>query len=321
MRQDAQHHATVEGFARRPGIWAAFAGGLTCPQRAAGYADSLEAVVVNLVLGCEPLYALAAWGQDAQVAAGLGDDKAGRALEALWDADPVGVCARAGVSAARAASVRLAEVHNDSTSVRLWGSARRPDRSGGTPRAPRGRAKDHRPDLKQLVARVSVPADGRVPLAFRLVDGNTEDSTTHIDSLDELAGILGTTRFTYVADCKFATGANLAHIAAHAGAVFVAVLPKGRTDCDGRVSAIPLARRKPIASETLPRSDRLRSNPIPRSPPHRPHNGCHYARSNTSARQLMALCSATGRHVPACCLKRSANRDSPTTQATNMPSR
>jgi hypothetical protein len=108
----AAEAAAAARFARRTGITAAVADALTGPQRAAGYADTLEAVVVNLVSGREPLYALAAWGEDAEVAAGLGDDKAGRALEALWDADPAAVCSRAAVSAARAAGAGLGEVHN-----------------------------------------------------------------------------------------------------------------------------------------------------------------------------------------------------------------
>lgn len=219
----------VAAFAARAGIGAALAGALTARQCRAGYGRTIEAVVVNLVCGREPLYALARWGQDNQARAGLDDDRVGRALEALWQAGPVPVCARAAVDAARACGAALSEVHNDSTSIRLWGPRRGLDGSGGTARAARGHSKDHRPDLRQLVAILSVSADGTLPLVFRLADGNTEDSTTHIDSFDQLSAILGTTDFVYVADCKLATDKNMAHIA-NAGGVFVTALPAGRKD-------------------------------------------------------------------------------------------
>jgi hypothetical protein len=70
-------------------------------------------------------------------------------------------------------------------------------------------------------------------------------------SFDELARILGTTRFVYAADCKLATDKNLAHISAAPGAVFVTVLPKGRVDAqalDTYLAAHPnLARELPPA--------------------------------------------------------------------------
>jgi len=39
---------------------------------------------------------------------------------------------------------------------------------------------DHRPGLKHLLFVLTVSADGAVPVHARVLDGNTEDSTTHI---------------------------------------------------------------------------------------------------------------------------------------------
>jgi len=38
-----------------------------------------------------------------------------------------------------------------------------------------GHSRDHRPHLKQLVWILTVAADGSVPIAYRLADGNTND--------------------------------------------------------------------------------------------------------------------------------------------------
>jgi hypothetical protein len=52
---------------------------------------------------------------------------------------------------------------------------------------------------------LTVTADGAVPLAHRVVDGNTSDDVTHVDTWDHLVALLGRTDFLYVADCKLAT--------------------------------------------------------------------------------------------------------------------
>jgi len=74
-----------------------------------------------------------------------------------------------------------------------------------------------------------VSADGAIPIAHRLVDGSTEDSTTHICTWDQLVSMLGTASFTYVADSKLATRDNIAHIA-QGGGRFVTILPKTRKE-------------------------------------------------------------------------------------------
>jgi hypothetical protein len=95
--------------------------------------------------------------------------------------------------------------------------------------AARGHSKDHRPDLKQLVLILIVCADGAVPLAHRLADGNTTDDQTHIETWDGLLALLGHTRFLYVADCKLCTREQMVHIDRRGGR-FVTVLPRSRAE-------------------------------------------------------------------------------------------
>ncbi|MGH9266097.1 MAG: IS1634 family transposase [Acidimicrobiales bacterium] len=199
-------------------------------------------LVRNLALGRRPLYGLGAWaarydpallGLAAHRAGALNDDRAGRALESLFAADRASLLTALGLRAIGAYGIDCSELHNDSTSITLYGTYRAAtgvSRGGARPPRPaRGHSKDHRPELKQLVEILTVSADGAVPLAHRLADGNTEDSTTHIDSWDQLVAMLGRPDFVYVADCKLATRDNLEHIATRGGR-FLTVLPRTRKE-------------------------------------------------------------------------------------------
>ncbi|MGH4015919.1 MAG: IS1634 family transposase [Pseudonocardiaceae bacterium] len=104
----------------------------------------------------------------------------------------------------------------------------------GTPRGGKptpvitfGHSKDHRPDLKQLVWILTVSADGAVPVAYRLADGNTTDDPTHVPTWDQLVGLLGRAGFLYVADSKLCSREAMGHIDGRGGR-FVTVLPRSR---------------------------------------------------------------------------------------------
>ncbi|MGH3755896.1 MAG: IS1634 family transposase [Pseudonocardiaceae bacterium] len=207
----------------------------------------ITVLVANLALGRQPLYGLGAWatgwdpallGLDAAQVGLLNDDRVGRALDELFTADRASLVTALGLAAVRAYGIDCCELHNDSTSLTLYGAYHAADgspRGGQTPARPaRGHSKDHRPDLKQLVWVLTTAADGAVPITYRLADGNTEDSTTHIATWDALAAMLGRADFLYVADCKLATRDNMAHIHTRGGR-FVTVLPRSRKeDASGR---------------------------------------------------------------------------------------
>ncbi len=205
--------------------------------------DAVIVVVVrNLALGRQPLYGMGAWaagfdpvllGLAAAKVDALNDDRIGRALDELFLADRASLTTALGLAAVRAYDIDCDELHNDSTSLTLYGAYRTADgqpRGGRTPARPDlGFSKDHRPDLKQLVWILTTTADGAVPITHRLADGNTEDSTTHVDTWDELVAMLGRADFLYVADKKLATRDAMEHIAGHHGR-FVTVLPRTRKE-------------------------------------------------------------------------------------------
>jgi transposase len=203
---------------------------------------SLSVLVRNLVVHREPVYAIGEWagrydpsvlGLEESDVGLFNDDRLGRALGLLFDADRASLLTRLVTGAINRFDIDVSQVHNDSTSVKFTGSYKGADGSerGGkrTVALARGHSKDHRPDLKQLVFILTVSGDGAVPIAHQVAPGNTEDSTTHIQTWDTLCKLLGRHDFLYVADCKLATRKNMVHIDSSGGR-FVTVLPRTRKE-------------------------------------------------------------------------------------------
>lgn len=205
-------------------------------------AAAIGLVVTNLVLGREPLYGLGEWaarydpallGLTPSEVSVLNDDRVGRALEALFDTDRASLLTGVVLRAISEFGIDTDQLHNDSTSISVHGVY--PDAIGtarggqSTPVITWGHSKDHRPDLKQLVWILTVSADGAVPLAYRLADGNTSDDPTHVPTWDGLVGLLGRTDFLYVADSKLCSRKAMSHIDSRGGR-FVTVLPRTRAE-------------------------------------------------------------------------------------------
>jgi len=205
-------------------------------------AKAIGLLVRNLCVSREPIYALGEWaapfdpaplGMTADEVALLNDDRVGRALDGLFDSDRASLLTQLMLGVIGEFHVDCSQLHNDSTSITLSGAYHAADgheRAGKpTPAAAHGHNKEHRPDLKQLVWILTVSADGAVPLAHRLTDGNTNDDQTHIATWDGLHELIGRTDFLYVADCKLCTREQMTHIDGHGGR-FVTVLPRSRRE-------------------------------------------------------------------------------------------
>jgi len=205
-------------------------------------AVALGVVVANLVLHREPVYALGEWAGpfDPSVlglvpgeAAALNDDRVGRCLARLFDADRASLLTELVVGAVRRFGIDCSQLHNDSTSITFAGFYRgatgRPRGGKATAAITWGHNKDYRPDLKQLVWILTVSADGAVPMAYRVESGNTPDDVTHVPTWDGLVRLLGRADFLYVADCKLASREAMDHIHARGGR-FVTVLPRSRRE-------------------------------------------------------------------------------------------
>ena len=206
------------------------------------HAQALGVLLRSIIVEREPIYrqqesttgfAAGLFGVDAAQTKRLSDDRIGRALDRLFDADRAALLTEVVLAVAQRFGVRLQQLHNDSTSIALCGQYRqatgRRVRARSAPAITYGYSKDLRPDLKQLLFILTTDADGGVPVHFRCASGNTTDVRTHIDTWNTLRTLAGRADFLYVADSKLCSHDNMAHIA-NAGGRFVTVMPRSRQE-------------------------------------------------------------------------------------------
>jgi transposase len=206
------------------------------------HTECLGILLRNLILNKAPCYDLRGWaepfsphvlGVTPDQIEHLNDDRIGRALDHLFDADRASMQTELVVRAIQEFSLNLDQLHNDSTSITFSGDYEDADgenkRGKDALKITQGHNKDHRPDLKQLLWILTVTADGAVPVHYRTCDGNTSDSPTHRESWDAIRALVGRTDFIYVADCKLCTKGNMNYIASQEGK-FITLLPGNRKE-------------------------------------------------------------------------------------------
>jgi transposase len=204
---------------------------LTLALKNRGYADALLALLKNIVVDRNALYAVGEWvalydvGLVAQDK--VSDDKLGRALDRLFAADRATLQTRIVLAVMNGFDLTMERIHNDTTSVMVRGAY-----DGQNPKAvqlKRGHSKERRPDLKQLIYSLCVTNDGAVPVHFKAYDGNQTDDGIHLETWNRLRTLLQHPHFIYVADCKLCTEKNLRTIDSERG-FFVTVVPKNRSE-------------------------------------------------------------------------------------------
>src|SRR5262245_286070 len=204
---------------------------LTLALKNRGYADALLALLKNIVVDRNALYAVGEWLALYDVGlvtqGKVGDDKLGRALDRLFAADRATLQTRIVLAVMNGFDLTMERIHNDTTSVMVRGAY-----DGQNPKAiqlKRGHSKERRPDLKQLVYGLCVTNDGAVPVHFKAYDGNQTDDGIHPETWNRLRTLLQHPHFIYVADCKLCTEKNLRTIDSERG-FFVTVVPKNRSE-------------------------------------------------------------------------------------------
>ena len=206
------------------------------------HVDAILIFVRNILLEREPLYKLSEWaagfdprlvGLDDTNPQVLNDDRVGRSLDALFDADRASLLTILVLKTVDEFSIELSQLHNDSTTVTVFGEYKSGNskRNGKTSISLlRGHSKDYRQDLKQLLFTLTVSRDGAVPIHYKSYDGNTTDDRTHIQTWEALRRITLRSDFIYVADAKLATREQMTYIAKEGGR-FISVLPEIRKEC------------------------------------------------------------------------------------------
>lgn len=206
------------------------------------HARALGVLLRSLIVEREPIYrqqetvhgfADGMFGIDSEEMAHLCDDRLGRALDHLFDADRAALITEVVLAVGQRFGVSFDELHNDSTSISFFGSYRsasgRHIRGRSAPAITYGHSKAHRPDLKQLLFILTVNADGNIPVAFRCADGNESDSRTHIETWNALRVVAGRPDFLYVADSKLCSRENMDYID-RAGGRMITVMPRNRRE-------------------------------------------------------------------------------------------
>ncbi len=151
------------------------------------------------------------WKPDLNVA-DINDDRAGRVLDALWEANPQQVFGAVVNSAIAVHGLSTDAVHADTTSKSFQGAYDVDFEDETVPQVNLGYSKDHRPDLKQLVFGVGTTADG-VPIIGEVVNGNESDMTLNGRWVKNLRSIMQKEEedefLLYIADSSAVTTNNL----------------------------------------------------------------------------------------------------------------
>jgi transposase len=121
----------------------------------------------------------------------LHDYRLGQILDALFAANLNRVFGAVALNALEVYAIATPWLHQDTTTITLYGAYEEEARPGEGPRPPRpayGHSKDGRDDLKQVLLSLGVSSDG-LPLRMGVRDGNTSDSTETPVAIEECVAL------------------------------------------------------------------------------------------------------------------------------------
>jgi transposase len=178
--------------------------GLSCGR-------GVEAMVLAILDGHHALYkvgkrleerGMLALLQPGLTRATLNDYRLGHILDALFAANLNRVFSAVALQALAVYAISTPWLHQDTTTIALYGEYADDPQTPGAPRPAYGHSKDGRDDLKQVLLSLGVSGDGGIPLRVGLRDGNRSDSVETPVAIEEclalgLEGVRG-----LVADSK-----------------------------------------------------------------------------------------------------------------------
>lgn len=187
-------------------------------------ADTLMLMIYNLANGKNPLYELEGWVKSIDKRCidyekykdvKFTDDRFGKVLDRLYEIDRATLMTKIVVEMIDKFNVDVKQLHNDSTSVSAYGEYTGKTSTGFELK--KGKSKDHKSGLKQLIYSLSISADGAIPVHYKAYPGNCNDDSTHIETWNTLAAISPSPNFLYVADCKLCSDVQLSYIVGKGG--------------------------------------------------------------------------------------------------------
>ncbi len=142
----------------------------------------VEVLVLNRLMAPRPLYRVGEWLQGSVLAhrldlepAQVNDARLGRLLDAL-DGVTATIWPRLVAHALALGGTDLAALYDDITSFYFAGVYE------DVPQITYGYSRDGRPDTQQVEVGLTVTAQDGLPLAYRVLSGNTADATTPVDN-------------------------------------------------------------------------------------------------------------------------------------------
>src|SRR5438093_5968139 len=145
----------------------------------------VEALVLAILDGDHALYkvgkrleerGMLALLQPGLTRAALNDYRLGHILDALFAANLNRVFSALALQALEVYAIPTPWLHQDTTTIVLYGAYEDEPQTPGAPRPAYGHSKDGRDDLKQVLLSLGVSGDGGVPLRLGVRDGNRSDS-------------------------------------------------------------------------------------------------------------------------------------------------
>lgn len=212
------HLPIVKEYAQRMGFVEIIDQLLPCGMHVSPGKTTLG-LVMNVLCGRSPLYRVEEFFRARDVgllmgeeitASMLNDDAIGRALDRIYEYGTWKIFSDVCLHAFRIFNVDCSVVHQDTTSVNVWGDYKpTPDESL---HIVYGHSKDNRPDLKQFIISL-LCVEGNLPCHAEILDGNASDKKTNGKVIAELPQIMarhgvGKQGFIYVADSALATKTN-----------------------------------------------------------------------------------------------------------------
>src|SRR5215471_5401133 len=181
------------------------------PKHVLSTGRGVEALVLAILDGHHALYkvgrrleerGMLALLQPELTRAALHDYRLGHILDALFAANLNKVFSAIALKALEVYAIPTPWLHQDTTTIVLYGAYAEEPKTPGAPRPAYGHSKDGRDDLKQVLLSLGVSGDGGLPVRVGLRDGNRSDSVETPLAIEEclalgLAGVRG-----IVADSK-----------------------------------------------------------------------------------------------------------------------
>lgn len=261
------HLPLVLGVLRRLEV-ATVIDGLIPPHPAHGLScgRGVEAMVLAILDGHHALYkvgrrleerGMVALLQPGLLRASLNDYRLGHILDALFAANLNTVFSAIALKALEVYAIPTPWLHQDTTTIGLYGAYEDEPQTPGAPRPAYGQSKDGRDDLKQVLLSLGVSGDGGIPLRLGVRDGNRSDSVETPLAIEEclalgLEGVRG-----IVADSKAYSRRTLGLCLEH-GIGLVTLVPR---TCGVRQELEAWGREQPALPLMLAKPGRTKDEP------------------------------------------------------------